>query len=170
MKSAELDSDYFRLIMDNVPLKIIVTDTEGIIRYANPGTTRLTGYSIDEILGKTPKLWGGQMDKSFYENLWNTIKKDKKTFSAEIINKRKNGEKYVARITIKPITDKNGKLAGFLDIEEDITDFKRLSDRLHARTRELEMLYDPSTGPASKIKELKGLIGMLESQLSGQWV
>lgn len=101
--------------------QIMVTDTEGIILYANPASSNITGFSLNELIGtKAGKLWGGLMEKGFYQNMWDTIKTQKRPYSAQIRNKRKNGEEYDALLTIVPII-KNEKLEKFIAIEKDTT-------------------------------------------------
>jgi PAS domain S-box-containing protein len=102
--------------------QIIVTDPEGIILFANPITQKNTGFSINELIGtKAGKKWGGLMEQGFYQNMWDTIKTQKKTFSGEIKNKRKNGEEYSAYVIISPIIQ-NGQITHFISVERDITE------------------------------------------------
>lgn len=69
----------FKLAVDNVSDQIIITDSDGNIMYVNNAAEKITGYSAEEAIGqKAGKLWGSLMDKSYYENLWATIKIDKK--------------------------------------------------------------------------------------------
>jgi signal transduction histidine kinase len=74
----------------------------------------------------TKKLWGGLMDKNFYEKMWHTIKVDKKPFAGEIDNKRKNGELYTAFASITPILDRKGEVEFFVALERDITKEKQI--------------------------------------------
>ena len=115
------DPTIFKMAADSSSNHIIITDTEGIILYANQAAADITGYKISEMLGKTPRLWGGLMSKSFYKQMWKIVKIEKKSFIGEIRNKRKNGERYFAKIKISPILDYRKHLCGFVANEEDIT-------------------------------------------------
>ncbi len=115
----------FQLAVENAFNHIIITDIEGKIIYANPAAEKMTGYSFPEMKGKTPALWGKQMNKKFYQQLWQTIKIEKKAFHGEIKNKRKNGQIYDSILTISPIIQ-NDKLNFFIGVEEDITEIKEL--------------------------------------------
>lgn len=115
------DAYAFKLAIESLTTHIVITNVQGVILYANPGVSSTTGYSHEELLGKTPRLWGGQMDSEFYALFWKTIKEDRKTFKGEVKNRRKNGEDYVARATVSPIII-NGELEGFIGIEEDISE------------------------------------------------
>lgn len=123
-----LNSDTsLKTALDNAFNHIILTDSEGKIRYANHGAEVITGYSVKEMISNTSRLWGGLMDEDFYKSLWKTIKKDKKTFLGEIKNRKKNGDTYIARIQISPfLNPKNQNLIGFVGTEEDITKEKEI--------------------------------------------
>lgn len=97
--------------------QIVVTDPTGVILFANGLTEVITGYTLGEIIGKTPSLWGGLMPKEFYSNMWHQIKNEKKSISVELTNRRKNGEKYVANLTISPVLNTEGEIKFFIGIE-----------------------------------------------------
>jgi PAS domain S-box-containing protein len=86
----------------------------------------ITGYGRQEVLGKNPSLWGGQMAKDFYVKMWHTLSVEKKSFAGEIRNKRKNGESYEARSSISPILDDNGNIIYYVGVERDITKEKEI--------------------------------------------
>ena len=97
--------------------QVIITDDKGVILYVNKAVTNLTGYELSEIIGQTPALWGGQMPKKFYQDLWHKIKDEKQVAVFEVLNKKKNGEKYKAILRISPILDIDGKPMMFLGME-----------------------------------------------------
>jgi PAS domain S-box-containing protein len=121
LKSANSDFKKFKLAVEAASDHIIIADSDGKIIYANPMAEKITGYGFEEMKGKTPRLWGGQMPQEFYEKLWNAIKKEKKAFIGELKNKRKNGEIYEAEINISPILGANGEAEFFVGIERDVT-------------------------------------------------
>lgn len=127
-KAEELSEDLkkFELAVENVSTHIVFTDENGVILYCNQAVQMTTGYSREEIIGNTPSLWGGQMEKSFYDKMWSTIKNEKKSFSGEIQNKRKDGELYDAKVLITPILDSKGNVRFFVGLEEDISKEKQV--------------------------------------------
>lgn len=112
----------FALLQSSIP--IVVTDPAGKIIFANKGIESTTGYSIKEVLGKTPSLWGGQMSDDFYKKLWDTIKDQKKIFVGEMINKNKNGRLYPIEADIAPVLNEKGEVEFFVSTEHDISKIK----------------------------------------------
>jgi len=121
----KLEKDgWFREAVKNAYNHIVITDDDGKILYANQATQRITGYPHSEIIGSTPRLWGKQMPLSFYKKLWHCIKEERNPFIGQVTNKRKNGEKYEAHVTVSPIIKKDGELIGFVGIEEEAKEYK----------------------------------------------
>jgi PAS domain S-box-containing protein len=118
----------FRLAVEHASDHIVITDTDGIILYANPAVTRITGFTREEILGKkagSKDLWGGMMSQEFYDQMWQAIKIKQQVFSGEITNRRKGGELYQAIASIAPVVE-GGQLLFFIGIERDITHEKQV--------------------------------------------
>lgn len=116
----------FKLAVDNASDHIMITDENGVIIYANKAATEITGYSLKEIIGSKPSIWGGQMPAEFYLNMWKVIKEEKKVFIGEVFNRRKNGAQYVVELRISPVLDSKGKVNFFVGIERDITKEKEV--------------------------------------------
>ena len=105
------------------PSVVVITDSSGDIQYVNPVFTKLTGYSINEVRGQNPRiLQSGLMQRSFYENLWQTILSGN-IWRGEIQNRKKNGDLYWERIAISGIV-KGAVITNFVALKEDITEQK----------------------------------------------
>lgn len=144
---------------------IVITDTDGNIVFANPAVTKITGYTPDEIIGKTPKLWGGQMPKEFYINMWHKIKDLKEPFQGEITNKRKNGEIYKAFVFITPLIDKDNNLIGFIGTEEDISKYIKVENALEEEKESSEKFNRFVVDREVRMRELKQEIEELKQKL-----
>ena len=117
-------------LIEQSPISIIITDLKGVIEYVNPYYAELTGYSINEILGKNPKIIkSGIHNKEFYKELWNTILAGNK-WIGEMCNKKKNGELFWEQAIISPIKNSVGKTTHFVGIKEDITENKKMINEL----------------------------------------
>lgn len=120
----------FQLAVTEANDHIIITDAEGLVLYTNPSVQRITGYTIEETIGtKAGSLWGNQMPKEYYEEMWDTIKNKKEIFKGEITNIRKDGGPYFAEISISPILDDTKDVIFFVSIQRDITKAKEV-DRM----------------------------------------
>lgn len=121
ISESQLDLGKFKLAVENASEHVIITDPAGSVIYANKSAEIITGYKLSEMIGHTPSLWGGEMPASFYKKMWKTISKDKLTFRGEVTNRRKNGERYVASVSISPILDDEDRVKFFVGLEQDIT-------------------------------------------------
>lgn len=111
--------------IEQSPASIIITDTSGNIEYVNKKFTDITGYTFDEIKGKTPKiLQSGYTTTKEYKKLWNTISSGNE-YHTEIQNRKKNGELYWVSTLISPIRDEEGTIVNYMAIKEDITNRKK---------------------------------------------
>jgi two-component system phosphate regulon sensor histidine kinase PhoR len=118
----------FEEAVENVNDHIVFTDIDGKILYANKAVERITGFSKEEVIGQTPRLWGGQMGQEFYEKFWKEIKEEKKNIKVEMLNRRKNGEIYNAELQVFPILDQSGNIKFFVGIQRDITESKEIEN------------------------------------------
>ncbi|NOX53986.1 MAG: PAS domain S-box protein [Planctomycetes bacterium] len=119
------------------PSVVVITDVDGHIEYANPKFTTQTGYSMAEVLGKTPRiLKSGRMSPEIYTQLWRTIKAGQ-VWRGELLNRKKNGELYWESTTISPIVDESGKITNFVALKEDITVRKRTESKMAELNRRL---------------------------------
>ena len=116
--------------VEQSPVSIIVTDNEGIIEYVNPKFCKVTGYTMEEVLGKTPRiLKGGILTADFYRDLWRTILAGEE-WHGVFHNRTKSGEVLWELASISPIRDEAGAVTHFVSVKEDFTEIKRLQDRM----------------------------------------
>lgn len=116
--------------VEQSPVTVVITDTQGIIEYVNPRFTQTTGYPFDEAIGKNPRiLKSGEMAAEEYTRLWATLTAGGE-WRGEFHNRKKNGELYWESATISPIKDERGNITHYLAIKEDITEGKRVQAAL----------------------------------------
>ncbi|PSJ22777.1 diguanylate cyclase [Halomonas sp. ND22Bw] len=120
---------------------IIITDPQTRIRFVNPAFTHMTGYSLEEVVGRTPAvLSSGRHDAVFYRDMWNTLQQGG-FWRGEIWNRRKSGELYLELLTISAIRDERGEVTHYAALFTDITHIRENEERV----RHLAY-YDPLTG------------------------
>jgi nitrogen fixation negative regulator NifL len=109
---------------------VVITDTEGNIEYANPRFEQLTGYSIEEAIGKNPGiLKSGETPHEVYEELWSTIKLGCE-WKGEFCNRKKNGDLYWESASISPVKNAEGVITNFIAVKDDITERKHAEEAL----------------------------------------
>ena len=117
---------------------IVITDVNGIIEYVNPKFSEVTGYSLDEAIGKKPSiLKSGNTTEDEYRELWETII-NKKEWRGNFLNKKKSGELYWESASISPIINNKGEITNFIAVKEDITEMKKMTDELIAAKEKAE--------------------------------
>jgi PAS domain S-box-containing protein len=109
---------------------VIITDTTGSIEYVNPFFEKLTGYSSEEAIGKTPRiLKSGKTDPKVYEEVWDSITSGK-IWQGEFVNKKKDGDLYIEQSIITPVRDENSRIVNYIAIKQDITKQKEMDRQI----------------------------------------
>ncbi len=116
--------------IEQSPTSVIITDTNGRIEYVNPKFTQVTGYTLQEVLGKNPRLLkSGHTSPDIYRILWEMIQSGQE-WRGEFHNRKKGGELYWELASISPITNTKGEITHFLAVKEDITERKKAEAEL----------------------------------------
>src|SRR5579862_9122859 len=101
---------------------IVITDAAARIQYVNPAFTKMTGYSAQEAIGQNPNMLKSEkQNPEYYRDLWNTITAGN-IWRGELINRRKDGTLYTAKMTIAPVRDLENAISNYIAIKEDVTD------------------------------------------------
>lgn len=131
----------FQMIAECYTGSIVITGPDRVILYANPAFLHLTGYTLNEVLGRTPVfLQSGQTSDDVYRRLWETLE-TYSTWNGEFVNRRKDGTDYVENKTISVIRDAEGKVQYYFAIGEDVSLRQRYQQHVdHLRT------FDQLTG------------------------
>lgn len=115
---------------------VCITDINKEIEYVNPVFTRLTGFSLVDVLGKTPEvLIAEQQSKEIYEQVWESVEKNG-FWQGELINQSKTGKAYWVHSSITALFSKPGVVSNYVIVEENITEHKRLTQELRAKIEE----------------------------------
>lgn len=153
---------------------IAIINPHGKIVYANKAAERMTGYSRSEMIGKNPgALWGNCIGKNLSmnfavcQNAWDQIGKDSPSFSGEVVNKKKNGDRYLAELHVSPVFDEKNEVDLFIAIERDITRMKEV-DR--AKTEFVSLASHQLRTPLASISLssellLRGIAGPIDDNL-----
>ena len=119
---------------------MVITDADQKILRVNAAFTRVTGYSVDDVNGHSPRLLkSGRHDAAFYAEMWELIA-IRGSWQGEIWNRRKNGEIYPVWLTITAVKNDAGQITHYVGTLTDITQRKAAEDEI----RHLAF-YDPLT-------------------------
>lgn len=122
------------------PASVVITDTEGNIEFVNPKFTEITGYTLDEVIGKNPNVVrSGLMSNEVYREFWQTIKSGRE-WRGEFLNKKKNGELFWEDVSVSPLLNDNGEITNFVAVKEDITKIKEMISELTRAKEEAETM------------------------------
>lgn len=125
----------FSVAVEQCASVVMITDTHARLTYVNPRFTHVTGFSAEEVLGRTPGiLRSGKHTEDFYRELWNTILAGRE-WRGKMQNRRKSGELYWAMAVISPLKDETGQVTHYLCTQEDITSSELLTEQLDYQAR-----------------------------------
>jgi len=135
------DKNFYQEFLDEKSI-IAITDKNGVITYANNKFCEISGYSRDELLGKTHRLVNsGYHDKKFFEDLWGTISSGNE-WRGEICNRSKNGTLYWVDTFIKPELDENDNPIKYYAFRIIITEKKETERQIANLQREYETIFN----------------------------
>ncbi len=125
---------------------ILITDSDVRITAVNDAFSKITGYSLEEVLGRNPRLLAsGYHSPAFYESMWATLKKQG-YWSGEIWNRRKDGTVFPELSTITEVRNTSGEVVQYLAIFSDISSIKDYQHKLERMAHS-----DPLTGLANRL-------------------
>jgi len=142
--------------VEQSPVSVVITDTDGLMVYVNPKFCELTGYSAEELLNRNPRILQSPVTpKSIYVEMWKTITTGQ-LWRGEFCNKKKTGELYWEAASINPLLDENGVISHFVCVKEDITQ-RKLAE---AKLRELSL-----TDELTSLTNRRGFTLLAEQQI-----
>jgi nitrogen fixation negative regulator NifL len=132
----------FRQAVEQAALAISITDARANILYANTAFQRITGYGQDEIVGHNESILSYRVTpKLVYETLWAQIQRQR-PWNGLLVNKRKDGSRYLADVTITPVVGEEGLTTHFLGMHRDVTEVHRLERQVQNQKTLIESVVD----------------------------
>ena len=145
-KQAEARLEQAAKVFTHAAEGILITDASGAILDVNDAFTRITGYTREEAVGRSPRLLhSGRHSREFYSNLWRDLL-ESGHWSGEIWNRAKDGRIFAEMLTITAVRDKEGKPHQFVALFSDITTEKEQEQALRRVAH-----YDLLTGLPNRV-------------------
>jgi nitrogen fixation negative regulator NifL len=132
----------FQHAVEQADLAVSITDTQANILYVNPAFTRVTGYSQAEAGGKNESMLSHKTTPpAVYRELWGRITGGQ-PWSGRLVNRRKDGSRYLAELTITPVHDAEGRVTNYLGLHRDVTELHRLESEVRNQKALIESVVD----------------------------
>ncbi|MBI4740430.1 MAG: EAL domain-containing protein [Betaproteobacteria bacterium] len=129
-RAAEAEFRKLSQAVEQSPVSIVITDTEGRIDYVNEFCLDNTGYSREEVTGENPRIFSsGQTPPEVYSAMWEALLAGH-TWQGEFVNRRKDGSEFVEHVVIAPIRDTGGRATHYLAVKQDVTERKAAEDEV----------------------------------------
>jgi diguanylate cyclase (GGDEF)-like protein/PAS domain S-box-containing protein len=130
-KLAEEQSRLAAKVFDNTNEAILITDINNNIVTANEAFTDMTGYTLDEVKGRNPKLLSsGEHDEAFFKDMWKSIN-ELGSWQGEIIDKNKAGKHFYKHLAINAVKNEHGIVTHYISISSDISERKEYDKNVH---------------------------------------
>ncbi len=128
--------------VEQSPVAISITDLEANILYTNACFAEVTGYCREEIVGQNESVLSYKSTPTeVYQELWHSLK-EKKRWGGVLVNRRKNGSRYLAELMITPVLDDKGEATHYLGIHRDITEMFALERQVSNQKGLIESVVD----------------------------
>lgn len=137
-----LPGHLFHAAVEQAEVAISITDLDANILYANPAFTRVTGYPAEAVLGRNESLLSDQhTPRRVYQALWQSLAQ-KRPWSGRLVNRRRDGSRYLAELIVAPVLDGAGRTSHYLGMHRDITELHRLEQQVRNQKALLESAMD----------------------------
>jgi PAS domain S-box-containing protein len=149
-KRAEEQIHLQSMALESAANGIIITDTHGVIQWANPAFALMTGYTLPEVVGQNIRILNsGTHDSQFFKKMWETIRAGK-VWRGEVTNRRKDGGLYIEDQMVTPVIDSRGVITSFIAIQQDISERKEAEQALLKSENRFRSLAENSSDIISR--------------------
>jgi PAS domain S-box-containing protein len=126
LRRSEKNSREAALAIEQSPVSILITNTLGLIEYANAQLIQLSGYSMEEMRGRHFRMMtSGETPEKARNALWEALVLGR-TWQGELIIRHKNGQTYRKLTFIAPMQDDEGTITHYIAIPENLPEHRRV--------------------------------------------
>ena len=170
------ERDRLAVAIDQVTESVIITDLDARITYVNRAFERVTGFGRDEVIGHNPRFQkSGLQTPWFYDTMWAMLTNGL-PWSADFVNRRKDGSLHTEEVVISPIRDSSGTITGYVAVQRDVTQERALAERATNLARERALIAEtirglragdtPEATAQAICRRVMSLTGVVSSHLS----
>ncbi|MGR8950990.1 MAG: nitrogen fixation negative regulator NifL [Gammaproteobacteria bacterium] len=130
--------------VEQAPVAISITDKKANILYINDAFIQVTGYEAAEILGENESALSDKCTpRQVYYDLWRTISR-KQIWHGQLVNRRKQGQRYLADLTIAPMLNESGAITHYIGMHRDVTQAYHAEQQVNNQKRLIESVINTS--------------------------
>ena len=134
-QAAEERLSQLKLVVEQNPSSIVITDLDGTIQYVNKQFEKVTGYTREEALGQNPKILNsGLTSPEIFSDMWETLQRDE-IWNGEFINRSKSGEIYHENVILAPLKNDRDEVTHYVAVKENITELKQAREAAEASNK-----------------------------------
>ena len=141
---SSLPLSLFVTAVEQAPVAISITDKKAKILYINDEFTQVTGYTASEIVGQNESMLSDKSTpRQVYYELWHTISR-KQVWHGSLINRRKQGQRYLADLTIAPMLNEQGAISHYIGMHRDVTQQYHAEQQVNNQKQLIESVINAS--------------------------
>jgi PAS domain S-box-containing protein len=170
------ERDRLTAAIEQVTESVVITDLEARITYVNHAFELVTGYGRDEVIGHNPRFQkSGLQTPWFYDAMWASLTNGL-PWSADFVNRRKDGSLHTEEVIISPIRDSSGAITSYVAVQRDVTHERALAERSIHLARERVLIAEtirslrsgdtPEATAQAICRRVVSLTGVVAAQLS----
>ena len=145
------------LVASSTKSGVAITDLEGRVEWMNEAYARTTGYTLDEMKGRTPGsvLQGAETAPEAVAQMRAGLA-TQQGFHVVVLNYHKSGRPYWAELEVQPLRDANGACTGFMGVQTDVTERRRIEENLRSQEALFRSIFEYSPVGISWVRGRRG--------------
>lgn len=138
----DIPLEVFRQAVEQAALAISITDADARILYCNPAFQQVTGYAPAEVAGRNESVLSYKVTPGLvYETMWARLLRQR-PWNGMLVNRRRDGSRYLADLTITPVLDAGGRTSHYLGMHRDVTEVHRLERQVQNQKQLIESVIE----------------------------
>jgi PAS domain S-box-containing protein len=140
---SEANAQRLSFVAQHTASAVILADRQWRIQWVNQSFTQLTGYTLDEVMGRRPSefLAGPQSDPAVLAAM-DAADRERRSFKCEMLNYTKDRRVWWAEVEIQPVLNAAGILTGYMSLMLDISERRAIRDELARKEAQFRFIFD----------------------------